>query len=113
VVTAEGLGLTAAVVQAALACVAGWSPACARPLRAESARCLASRLLAMLRSAYRSALPCAYLAFTIWETPMSVRSTRVKAALGFAGLLIATASAAAAGPASAATQGGDSTYIVL
>jgi hypothetical protein len=44
---------------------------------------------------------------------MSVRSTRVKAALGFAGLLIATASAAAAGPASAATQGGDSTYIVL
>ncbi len=44
---------------------------------------------------------------------MSVRSTRVKAALASAGLLIATASAAAAGPASAATQGGDSTYIVL
>ena len=44
---------------------------------------------------------------------MSVRSTRVKAALGIAGLLFATASAAAAGPAAAATQGGDSTYIVL
>jgi subtilisin family serine protease len=44
---------------------------------------------------------------------MSVRSTRVKAVLGSAGLLIATASAAAAVPASAATQGPDSTYIVL
>src|SRR5258706_10161170 len=46
-------------------------------------------------------------------TPMSVRSTRVKAVLGSVGLLIATASAAAAVPASAATQGADSTYIVL
>lgn len=44
---------------------------------------------------------------------MSVRSTRVKAVLGSVGLLIATASAAAAVPASAATQGADSTYIVL
>jgi subtilisin family serine protease len=44
---------------------------------------------------------------------MSVRSTRVKAVLGFIGLLVATASAAAAAPASAATQGGVSTYIVL
>ncbi|MBO0815472.1 MAG: S8 family serine peptidase, partial [Actinobacteria bacterium] len=42
-----------------------------------------------------------------------MRSTRVKAVLVCAGLLIATASAAAAVPASAATQGGDSTYIVL
>src|SRR5215472_11528879 len=44
---------------------------------------------------------------------MSVRSIRVKAVLGSAGLLIATASAAAAVPASAATQGAESTYIVL
>ena len=44
---------------------------------------------------------------------MSGRSTRVKAVLGSAGLLIATASAATAVPASAATQGADSTYIVL
>jgi len=45
---------------------------------------------------------------------MSVRSTRVKAVLGSVGLLIATASAAASAlPASAATQGTDSTYIVL
>ncbi len=43
---------------------------------------------------------------------MSVRSTRVKAVLGSVGLLLATASAAAAS-ASAATQGADSTYIVL
>src|SRR6185369_6822933 len=45
--------------------------------------------------------------------PMSGRSTRVKAALGSIGLLIAMASAATAAPASAATQGADSTYIVL
>jgi len=46
---------------------------------------------------------------------MSVRSTRVKAVLASVGLLIATATAAttAAAPASAATQGADSTYIVL
>lgn len=44
---------------------------------------------------------------------MSVRSTGVKAVLGSVGLLIATASAATAAPASAATQGADSTYIVL
>jgi lantibiotic leader peptide-processing serine protease len=44
---------------------------------------------------------------------MSVRSTRVKAVLGSVGLLVATASAAIAAPASAATQGADSTYIVL
>ena len=44
---------------------------------------------------------------------MSVRSTRVKAVLVSAGLLIAATSAAAAVPASAATQGPDSTYIVL
>jgi subtilisin family serine protease len=44
---------------------------------------------------------------------MSVRSTRVKAVLGSAGLLVATASAATAVPVSAATQGADSTYIVL
>jgi lantibiotic leader peptide-processing serine protease len=44
---------------------------------------------------------------------MSVRSTRVKAVLISVGLLIATASAAAALPASAAAQGADSTYIVL
>jgi lantibiotic leader peptide-processing serine protease len=44
---------------------------------------------------------------------MSVRSTRVKAVLGSFGLLLATASAATAAPASAATQGADSTYIVL
>src|SRR5215472_14266271 len=46
------------------------------------------------------------------RTPMSVRSTRVKAVLVSAGLVIATVTAAAA-PASAATQGADSTYIVL
>src|SRR5262249_8467935 len=44
---------------------------------------------------------------------MSMRSTRIKAVLGSAGLLIATASTAAAAPASAAAQGADSTYIVL
>jgi lantibiotic leader peptide-processing serine protease len=44
---------------------------------------------------------------------MSVRSTRVKAVLGSVGLLLATVTAAAAAPASAATQGADSTYIVL
>ena len=44
---------------------------------------------------------------------MSVRSTRIKAVLGSAGLLIATATAATAAPASAATQAADSTYIVL
>jgi subtilisin family serine protease len=44
---------------------------------------------------------------------MNLRSTRVKAALGSAGLLIATALAATAAPASAATQAADSTYIVL
>src|SRR5215470_19308950 len=46
------------------------------------------------------------------RTPMSVRSTRVKAVLVSAGLVIATVTAAAA-PASAATQGAESTYIVL
>src|SRR6266566_812272 len=45
--------------------------------------------------------------------PMSGRSTRVKAVLGSVGLVIAMASAATAAPASAATQGADSTYIVL
>lgn len=44
---------------------------------------------------------------------MSVRSTRVKAVLVSVGLLIATVTAASAAPASAATQGADSTYIVL
>src|SRR5258708_38666696 len=44
---------------------------------------------------------------------MGVRSTRVKAGLGSVGLLIATAWGAAAVPASAATQGADSPYIVL
>jgi len=44
---------------------------------------------------------------------MSLRSTRVKAALGSAGLLIVTATAATAAPASAAAQAADSTYIVL
>ncbi len=44
---------------------------------------------------------------------MNVRSTRVKAVLGSVGLVIAMASAATAAPASAATQGADSTYIVL
>src|SRR5262249_1055669 len=46
-------------------------------------------------------------------TPLSVESTHGKAVLACMGLLIATASAAVAAPASAATQGGDSTYIVL
>src|SRR5690349_5120145 len=44
---------------------------------------------------------------------MSVRSTRAKAVLASVGLLVAGATAAAAAPASAATQSGDSTYIVL
>jgi subtilisin family serine protease len=44
---------------------------------------------------------------------MSVRSIRVKAVLGSVGLLVAAASAATAAPVSAATQGTDSTYIVL
>ena len=45
---------------------------------------------------------------------MSIRSTRVKAVLAAVGLLIATASVATASTsASAATQGGTSTYIVL
>ena len=44
---------------------------------------------------------------------MSGRSTRVKAVLGAVALVIATASAVTAAPASAATQGADSTYIVL
>ena len=44
---------------------------------------------------------------------MSGRSIRVKAVLGSIGLLIAMISAATAAPASAATQGADSTYIVL
>ena len=44
---------------------------------------------------------------------MNVRSTRVKAVLVSVGLLIATVTAASAAPASAATQGADSTYIVL
>jgi lantibiotic leader peptide-processing serine protease len=44
---------------------------------------------------------------------MSGRSIRVKAVLGSIGLLIAMTSAATAAPASAATQGADSTYIVL
>jgi subtilisin family serine protease len=43
---------------------------------------------------------------------MSIRSTRVKAVLAAVGLVIATASAATVS-ASAATQGGTSTYIVL
>src|SRR5215831_1239407 len=44
---------------------------------------------------------------------MSMRTTRVKAVLVSIGLLVATASVAAAGQASAAVQGGNSTYIVL
>jgi lantibiotic leader peptide-processing serine protease len=44
---------------------------------------------------------------------MSVRSTRVKAVLVSVGLLLATVTAATAVPASAATQGADSTYILL
>jgi len=44
---------------------------------------------------------------------MSGRPTRVKAVLGSVALLVATASAATAASASAATQGADSTYIVL
>src|SRR5215470_13450797 len=44
---------------------------------------------------------------------MSVRSTRVKAVLVSVGLLAAVASVAAVAPASAATQGGNSAYIVL
>jgi lantibiotic leader peptide-processing serine protease len=44
---------------------------------------------------------------------MSGRSIRVKAVLGSIGLLIAMTSAATVAPASAATQGADSTYIVL
>ena len=44
---------------------------------------------------------------------MSGRSTRVKAVLASVALLIATASAATAAQASAVTQGGTSTYIVL
>jgi lantibiotic leader peptide-processing serine protease len=44
---------------------------------------------------------------------MRVRSTQVKAVLGSVGLLIAAALAATGAPASAATQGAASTYIVL
>lgn len=44
---------------------------------------------------------------------MSGRSVRVKAVLGSVGLLLTMASAGTAVPASAATQGTDSTYIVL
>jgi len=44
---------------------------------------------------------------------MSVRTTRLKAVLVSVGLLVATVSVAAAVPASASAQGGNSTYIVL
>src|SRR5262249_59858841 len=67
----------------------------------------------MLRSASGAHYPAPISPLQSGGTPVSVRSTRVKAVLACAGLLIATASAAVAAPASAATQGGDSTYIVL
>src|SRR5690348_7076628 len=67
----------------------------------------------MLRSAHGAVCRRAASTMESGGTPMSVRSTRVKAVLISVGLLIATASAAAALPASAAAQGAASTYIVL
>src|SRR5258707_11959163 len=74
---------------------------------------LARRFSAMLRSAHGVVAAAPIWPLQSGGTPMSVRSTRVKAVLGSVGLLIATASAATAVPASAGTQGADSTYIVL
>src|SRR5262249_61618299 len=65
----------------------------------------------MLRSASGAHYPAPISPLQSGGTPVRVRSTRVKAVLGCAGLLIATASAAVAAPAAAAKQGGASTHI--